>query len=81
MAGPGIALGDAKMVTRGLPLKAYLDRPSSSPLHIRLLPLGVIWPGFAVNTLFYATILWLLIFGPPVGYAAWQARSRRPSPV
>ena len=23
-----------------------------------------IWPGFAVNTLFYATVLWLLIPGP-----------------
>ena len=28
------------------------------------LPLRPIWPGFAVNTLFYATILWLLIPGP-----------------
>ena len=29
-----------------------------------LLPLRPIWPGFAVNTLFYAAILWLLIPGP-----------------
>ncbi len=28
------------------------------------LPLGPIWPGFAVNTLFYAAVLWLLIPGP-----------------
>ncbi len=28
------------------------------------LPLRPIWPGFAVNTLFYATILWLLLLGP-----------------
>ena len=28
------------------------------------IPLRPIWPGFAVNTLFYATILWLLIAGP-----------------
>ncbi|MCH7849745.1 MAG: hypothetical protein IIB53_15465 [Planctomycetes bacterium] len=29
-------------------------------------PLAVlpIWPGFGINTLFYATILWLLSFGP-----------------
>ena len=28
------------------------------------LPLLPIWPGFAVNTLFYTTILWLLLLGP-----------------
>ena len=28
-----------------------------------VLPLRLIWPGFAVNTLFYATALWLLIPG------------------
>ena len=31
---------------------------------IALLPLRPIWPGFAVNTLLYATLLWLLIPGP-----------------
>ena len=30
----------------------------------RTLPLRPIWPGFAVNTLFYAAVLWLLIPGP-----------------
>ena len=30
----------------------------------RALPLLPMWPGFAVNTLFYAIILWLLIPGP-----------------
>jgi hypothetical protein len=30
----------------------------------RLLPLRPIWPGFAINTIFYAAILWLLIPGP-----------------
>ncbi len=29
-----------------------------------VLPLLPIWPGFAVNTFFYAGILWLLIPGP-----------------
>ncbi len=28
------------------------------------LPLRIIWPGFAVNTAFYAALLWLLIPGP-----------------
>ncbi len=30
----------------------------------RVLPLGMIWPGFAVNTLLYAAVLWLLVPGP-----------------
>ena len=30
----------------------------------RDLPLVVIWPGFIINTLFYALILWLLVCGP-----------------
>ena len=30
----------------------------------RTLPLRPIWPGFAINTLFYAAIIWLLTFGP-----------------
>ena len=30
------------------------------------LPCGPIWPGFAVNTIFYAAILWSLILGPMV---------------
>ncbi len=30
----------------------------------RPIPVGVIWPGFAVNTLFYAVVLGLLICGP-----------------
>ncbi len=32
--------------------------------YARVLPLRPIWPGFAVNTFFYAGILWLLIPGP-----------------
>jgi hypothetical protein len=31
---------------------------------LEYLPLGPIWPGFAVDTLFYAATLWLLICGP-----------------
>lgn len=36
------------------------------PQSSRLFPLAPIWPGFAINTLWYATILWLLISGPLV---------------
>jgi hypothetical protein len=31
---------------------------------VRVLPLRPIWPGFAINTLFYAVILWLLWIAP-----------------
>jgi hypothetical protein len=30
----------------------------------RRLPLAPLWPGFAINTLFYAAILWVLFIGP-----------------
>ncbi len=32
--------------------------------HQRPLPVGPLWSGFAINTLFYAVILWSLILGP-----------------
>ena len=31
---------------------------------VSMLPLRPIWPGFAINTIFYAAILWLLTLGP-----------------
>ncbi len=34
------------------------------PIAQRGIPYGPIWPGFAINTLFYAAVLWLLIPGP-----------------
>ncbi len=41
------------------------DRPAAlGGSSLRLPPLGAIWPGLAVNTIFYATLLWLLIPGP-----------------
>jgi hypothetical protein len=29
------------------------------------IPIRPIWPGFAINTIFYAAILWLLFAAPP----------------
>jgi hypothetical protein len=37
-------------------------------------PLRPIWPGFIVNTLFYALLLWLMFFAP---FAARRTRRRR----
>ena len=36
------------------------------------LPIGLIWPGFAINTLFYAGILWLMFAAP--GFALRRRR-------
>ena len=35
-----------------------------SMIYSKRLPLIPIWPGFAVNTIFYGAIIWLLIPGP-----------------
>ena len=45
------------------------------PLNGRAMPTVPIWPGFAINTLFYAAILWLL-FGAPFTLRRWR-RIRR----
>ncbi len=52
------------------PIEAGLDlsRPKAAgpwpyDIHeLHALPLRLIWPGFAINTFFYAAILWLLFF-------------------
>ena len=31
---------------------------------MKVLPLKPIWPGFAINTIFYAAIVWFLSFAP-----------------
>ena len=63
-------------VAGGIPIKnVYPDRtppgraPSGATYNdgfwdVRVLPVRPIWRGFAINTLFYATLLWLLICGP-----------------
>ena len=38
--------------------------PGSDERGLRALPLRPIWTGFAINTVFYAAILWLLTLGP-----------------
>jgi len=43
-----------------------LTTPDPDPTSGAALPLRPIWPGFLINTLFYALVLWLLICGPLV---------------
>ncbi len=51
-------------VKGGLRLTSPHSVTNFGPQLPRALPLRPIWPGFAVNTLFYAAILWLLMSGP-----------------
>ncbi len=41
----------------------------------KYLPLRPIWPGFAINTVFYTAILWLL-FAAPFALRRWRRRKR-----
>ncbi|MCZ6736067.1 MAG: hypothetical protein O7C65_09780 [Planctomycetota bacterium] len=50
-------------LTNGLWIKRW-SIGGSGWLESQGLPLRPIWPGFAINTLFYAAILWLPIRGP-----------------
>jgi hypothetical protein len=56
----------------GIPMSfVSADSDPSNPMNVgpgrpRIAPLRPIWPGLAINTIFYATILWLL----------WIARAR-----
>ncbi len=43
----------------GLDLPPLLPESNGLRLSPRALPLRPIWPGFAVNTIFYAALLWL----------------------
>ncbi len=68
---PLLALWCELRLTSGPPELSYsvagaIETPWEwkSNLRPRALPLRPIWPGFAANTLFYATILWLLTCGP-----------------
>ena len=47
---------------------------------IRFLPLYPIWPGFAINTIFYAAILWMLMLGThPTTDSAFRRLLPQPS--
>jgi hypothetical protein len=50
-------------VRAGIDLSAT-DADPSNAMYWRALPLEPLWPGFAINTIFYAAILWVLFFAP-----------------
>jgi hypothetical protein len=43
---------------------SVLDDGSGEPLSYRMLPVQPIWRGFAINTVFYAGVLWLVFAAP-----------------
>ena len=45
------------------PYQSALGGPNCIDDH-RALPLQVVWPGFAINTIFYAAIVWMLFAVP-----------------
>jgi hypothetical protein len=56
---------DASHTTKaGIDLKFWTRKNNAGRTTYRLLPTRPIWPGFAINTLFYAAILWLLFAAP-----------------
>ena len=59
---PVKAAGEAAGLRRGIMVPSFI--PTRGPWYLRRLPLTPLWPGFAVNTLLYGIILWLLIPGP-----------------
>jgi len=58
------ALSRKETLHTGILLAPY-PGARGGPLHEqRALPLQPIWPGFAINTVFYAVVLWLLFAAP-----------------
>ena len=57
-----IMLAEGDAVRNGILLPVNINM--YTVYDIRALPLRPIWPGFAINTIFYAAILWLLTLGP-----------------
>jgi len=41
-----------------------IGKKDGSPIMDDFLPYRPYWPGFAINTLFYAGVLWMLFAGP-----------------
>jgi hypothetical protein len=55
-----IAAADAAGWRKGIRTSIPIDQGMMR----RRLPLTAIWPGFAINPIFYAAIIWLLFLGP-----------------
>jgi hypothetical protein len=66
-----IRLDRAGLPLRSIGWKAQTDLGNSQ----ELLPMRPIWPGFAINTVFYAAVLWVL-FAAPFALRKWRRIKR-----
>ena len=69
-----LALGGIRneVLADGIPITVYPQETRELLTGQVQLPLRPVWPGFAVNTIFYAAVLWL----PFVGLGAFRRRRR-----
>jgi hypothetical protein len=56
------------------PTSAWVLPPTNSGGYERWVPYKLLWPGFAINTMFYAAILWLLFAAPGIVRRRFRAR-------
>ncbi len=61
---PGVVLDPDLVFELAMLRRLGANLPTPPPRPLRPIFFRPIWPGFAVNTAFYAAILWLLIPGP-----------------
>ena len=64
---------EAKTWSDGISIPFSLQR--NKPYSRQCLPTLPIWPGFAINTIFYAAILWL-VFAAPFALRRWRRIKR-----
>jgi hypothetical protein len=60
----GVTVGNSVSITKGFLFPGEGTKPFSNYADVRVLPLAPIWPGFAINTIFYAALLWMLWLSP-----------------
>jgi hypothetical protein len=77
---PAVKSSQSLMRSATMTQRAVYDRQWMLPVRLRndfehrALPLKPLWPGFAINTLLYAAVAWLLLFAP---FALRRAARRR----
>ena len=71
LTGPGVAELQYTVDT----LEDFESKRGTGVVLAQLTPMRPIWPGFAINTVFYAGILWLLV-AIPARVRRWR-RTRR----
>jgi hypothetical protein len=69
---------DGRMFVPAAGVSGGIERDATgSPRDFSRLPLLPLWPGFAINVAFYATLSWLLAFAPSTIRRIIRARRNR----